>query len=464
MPALVLTSVLLVTTPAAAAVQPGPIRTTSVAATVPAGMSPATVPAGSSPATVPAGSSAASVGQAPAGVGRDLAETPAERAKAIADALRKDPLYVDPAYASAFPPAARAELRRSAVALGYPVYSIVLPLTPGDHFQGQERRVLTLVIDALRQPGLYVVMDGSDRFPISERFDRTEPDDSTLDTARLRALSEAGYRATPAQVLTRMYELLAMPAAPPTSAAPEQGGATGPTGGGSSDASARYAVVSIAAGLLAALVVLGLGLRHRRRRGAGTGPAWRREKPFTIPPHVAATVAAAQRRRLTTETSAELTRLGTELAALPTVGGEGLRHQQQALDAHQAAGRILDSSQDLVDVVGAMVLLDRARREYDLATALAAGRRPTDVPPLCAFNPLHGRASRRPTPVDADGSTLTLPLCGECRGALKRGTAPASLPGDDGPYWHGRDLWARTFFGALDDDLAGAVSRGEHRS
>ena len=52
----------------------------------------------------------------------------------------------------------------------------------------------------------------------------------------------------------------------------------------------------------------------------------------------------------------------------------------------------------------------------------------------------------------------------EARRALKRGTAPASLPGDDGPYWHGTDLWARTFFGALGEDLAGAVARGEYRS
>jgi hypothetical protein len=111
-----------------------------------------------------------------------------------------------------------------------------------------------------------------------------------------------------------------------------------------------------------------------------------------------------------------------------------------------------------------MVLLDKARREYDAAVAVAAGRKRDAVPELCAFNPLHGRASGRPTRVEAGGTTLTLPLCAECRQALKRGKAPASLPGDDGPYWYGDDLWARTFFGNLDGDLAAAVSRGENRS
>jgi hypothetical protein len=111
-----------------------------------------------------------------------------------------------------------------------------------------------------------------------------------------------------------------------------------------------------------------------------------------------------------------------------------------------------------------MVLLDKGRQEYDIAQALAAGRQPDAVQPLCAFNPLHGRASGQPTRVESDGNTLTLPLCSQCKKALKHKSAPASLPGDDGPYWHGDDLWARTFFGALGDDLPAAVSRGEYRS
>jgi hypothetical protein len=46
-----------------------------------------------------------------------------------------------------------------------------------------------------------------------------------------------------------------------------------------------------------------------------------------------------------------------------------------------------------------MVLLDQGRREYDVAQALAAGRKLGVVQPLCAFNPLHERASGRPTGV-----------------------------------------------------------------
>ena len=411
-------------------------------------------------------------------------QTPAERAREIAAALAKDPLYVDPAYASALPETMRADVRNKAKALGYPVYSIVLPLTPSDGFEGKESTVLTLVIDALRRPGLYVVVDGGSRFPWYEVNELPQVDEQRLSVTRGRALDDTGYDAGPTQVLARMYELLALPELPAATTSPtstDRGDRTrGDEDRGDAGTPGWVVVVGIVVGALVVLVALGLliGLRRGgnglRRLGDGPGRRGdrsrrlgvgsRREKAFSIPPHVAATVAAERRRRLTRETTAELTTLGSELAALPEATGEGLQHQQAALDAHDAAGRVLDSSQDLVDVVGAMVLLDQARREYDQAVAVAAGRKADEVQGLCAFNPLHGRSLGRPTQVEDGGTTLTLPLCADCRRALKRGTAPASLPGEDGPYWHGDDLWAQTFFGNIGEDLASAVARGEHRS
>ena len=387
--------------------------------------------------------------------------TPAQRAKQLADALVKDPLYIDPVYAPAVPAAQREEVRAKAKALGYPVYTLVLPLTPGDAFQGEERNVLTLVMDALRKPGLYVVVDGGSRFPWYEAKEVPQLDDEEklLDPARKRALDDTGYDAGPTQVLARFYELLASPTLPPATKKP--GGSGKPSGSDRSEGgSGGVVALGIILGLVV-LVVLGLVIGMRRRGDTSIAP--RKEKPFTIPPHVAATVAAERRRRLTRETTAELTELGSELAALPTVAGDGLQYQQAALDAHDAAGRVLDTSRDLVDVVGAMVLLDQARRELEIAKAIGAGRKAPVVQPLCAFNPLHGRASGRTTQVESDGATLTLPLCADCRHALKRGTAPKSLPGDDGPYWHGHDLWARTFFGTLGENLPAAVNRGEYR-
>ncbi|TDC19242.1 hypothetical protein E1261_34385 [Kribbella albertanoniae] len=386
-------------------------------------------------------------------------QTPAERAREIATALDKDRLYVDPAYKNALPEKLLTDVRTKANALGYPVYSIVLPLTPSDAFQGKESNVLTLVIDAMAKPGLYVVVDGGSRFPWYTVHELPQLDEERLRPVRQRALDDTGYDAGPTEVLARMYELLASPTLP-------RAKPTKSTGGGrdtdrDSDSSAGKVALIIVGGLIV-LVVLGLVIGLIRRGGGPHAP--RRQKTFSIPPHVAATVAAEQRRRLSRETALELTTLGSELAALPTAHGLGLAHQQAALDARQAAEKVLDSSEDLVDVVGAMVLLDKARREYDAAVAVAADRPIDAVPELCAFNPLHGRSAGRKTQVKSDGATLTLPLCAECRRALEHGQAPSSLPGADGPYWHGDDLWARTFFGAIGDDLAGAVSRGDHRS
>ena len=388
-------------------------------------------------------------------------QTPAERAREIATALAKDPLYIDPAYKSALPETLRTDVRDKATALGYPVYSIVLPLTPSDAFQGKESTVLTLVIDALRKPGLYVVVDGGSRFPWYEAHDLPQLDESRLSAVRDRALDDTGYDAGPTEVLARMYELLASPTLPSTTPTISTGsGSRGDEDSDDSSGSGAKVALFIVLGIVA-LVVLGLVIGLLRRRSGGG--AWR-EKAFRIPPHVAATVAAERRRRLVRENTDQLTSLGSQLAALPTVEGPGLRHQQAALDYYAAAGKVLDSSTALVDLVGAMVLLDKARREYDVSVAIAAGRTANAVPELCAFNPLHGRATGRPTHVEADGTTLTLPLCAECRRALKRGKAPASLPGDDGPYWYGDTLWARTFYGTTGDDLAAAVSRGElHR-
>jgi hypothetical protein len=381
------------------------------------------------------------------------AATPAERARAIAAALSKDPLYVDAAYRTGLPENLRDDVRKKAQALGYPVYTVVLPLTPSDEFQGQESTALTLIIDALHKPGLYVVVDGGGRFPWYEAHDLPQVTDEKLDASRDRALDDTGYDAGQTEVLARMYELLAQPGIP----APNPKPGTPARSRTSDDGGHGWIVAgSIIGGLV---VLVGLGLVIGRLRGPGSG----RGKTFRIPPHVAATVAAERRRRLTRETTAELTTLGSELAALPTTSGPGLVHQQAALDDHAAASKVLDSSPDLVDLVGAMVLLDKARREYDAAVAAAAGRRTDAVPDLCAFNPLHGRASGRPTKVESDGTTLMLPLCVECRQALRKGRAPGSLPGQDGPYWYEDTLWARTFFGTTGENLAEAVSRGELR-
>ena len=67
------------------------------------------------------------------------------------------------------------------------------------------------MIDALRKPGLYVVVDGGARFPWYESTDVPQLDEKQAQAARERALDDTGYDAGPTEVLARMYELLAGP-------------------------------------------------------------------------------------------------------------------------------------------------------------------------------------------------------------------------------------------------------------
>lgn len=208
-------------------------------------------------------------------------QTPAERAQEIATALAKDPLYVDPAYATGLPENLRADARTKSKALGYPVYSIILPLTPSDAFQGKERNVLTLVMDAMRKPGLYVVVDGGQRFPWIEVKDVPQLTEEQVDNARDHALKDTGYDAGPTEVIARMYELLAGPPLPPVKRPKDN-----PISAPRVLQSDGFPVLTVVVAGFAVLVAIGLfiGLRRRRPRQA-----------FSIPPHVAATVAAERR-------------------------------------------------------------------------------------------------------------------------------------------------------------------------
>ena len=211
-------------------------------------------------------------------------QTPAERAREIATALTKDPLYVDPAYASALPETLRADVRAKAKALGYPVYSIVLPLTPSDAFQGKERNVLTLVIDALRKPGLYVVVDGGGRFPWYEAQDaaaaRREQAAVRPGSARSTTPGTTPGRPRCWPGCTSCWPAPALPrdARPTTSR--RTGSATYDD---RSDGSAR---LGIAVGRCSGSSPGGAGAgdRSASRRGcAAAAAAPRREKPFTHP-------------------------------------------------------------------------------------------------------------------------------------------------------------------------------------
>lgn len=150
--------------------------------------------------------------------------------------------------------------------------------------------------------------------------------------------------------------------------------------------------------------------------------------------------------------------LRSELAAL------------QDLRAKRAHQRVDDAVRDRVDgsYDAARTLLEspgrEGRREPDLVGALVltrVARAALDAPTgavyhPCFVNPLHGRATGSRA---VDGGGTEVPVCRACaRGGasdpyvVRRGLRSA-------PYYAGDDVWARTGYGALTDDLWSEVAR-----
>jgi hypothetical protein len=121
----------------------------------------------------------------------------------------------------------------------------------------------------------------------------------------------------------------------------------------------------------------------------------------------------------------------------------------EAFEAQRAASKAIEDARRPVDWVGAFVLA---------SNGLAAVRDQSSRP--CFFNPLHRRAKRR-TRWKRGPKTIEIPACNTCERALKTGRRPQELHDEGKPYWERDTVWARTGFGALDEDVALAVLRGE---
>lgn len=117
-----------------------------------------------------------------------------------------------------------------------------------------------------------------------------------------------------------------------------------------------------------------------------------------------------------------------------------------ATAAREAADLLIDSD-DRADLAGALVLarigerqLSRTHRAY----------RP------CFFDPLHAEGTRTASWRFGEAS-VEVPVCRACERTLDTGGTPQALRRGRRPYFEGDDLWARTGFGALADDLAAQV-------
>jgi hypothetical protein len=359
-----------------------------------------------------------------------------ERVTYIARQLERSPLYVSDTLARVLPEADIRRIRARIGGLASPAYVAVVPDSHrgADPVAGDE--LAGLLRARLRRPGVYATFDEHGELDAVVTFGGAEtplePDD--LESA---VLEDVPYGAPPATGVLYALELLR------TGKRSKQGG-----GEESSIGSDGAAIM-----IVALLVFGGLTYRFTRRRlrSRAPGRAGRPRKPRRRPPsqRVPSPVADAGPALVAAtgheqQAIAALARLSSAIEGAP-------EPPAAALDAYAAASKLLDDEHPAIDDVAAMVLV-RA------GFAALEGRDPRP----CFFNPLHG-GRRRPTRWRLRDEDVIIPACARCGRALRRGRQPESL-GDRGePYWRRDTIWARTGFGAIDDELADRILRGEAR-
>ncbi|WP_166133587.1 hypothetical protein [Nocardioides ochotonae] len=214
-----------------------------------------------------------------------------------------------------------------------------------------------------------------------------------------------------------------------------------------------YAVVATGLGVGVAIVAWFVLRTLARWRELAPGAAVARgvptgTRPETDPRTPAAPSAPEVRRRA----EKELSVLDRALLRRSTAGLDPA-HEQRLDGSRTAARTLLDTTAeqdaDLLESLGALVLVRSAQR---LLAQPSTPYRP------CFFNPWHGEGTARVAAPVGTGDQVDLPACERCRRAQSRQALsdPLLVRGRLRrlrPYWEGDDVWARTGFGAISDDL-----------
>lgn len=156
---------------------------------------------------------------------------------------------------------------------------------------------------------------------------------------------------------------------------------------------------------------------------------------------------------LRADASSHLTTLADALARGHSRDAEAPDQIESVLLARTVAETLMRSN-DVADLIGAVVVARTGLRDLE---QLRTKRTLTAYRP-CFFNPVHQPAYDRAT-WRVDHATVSLPACSKCLTAIRAGHEPEVLRlGRRGhPYYERDDIWARTGFGALVDDLAAQV-------
>ncbi|GAA2075488.1 hypothetical protein GCM10009801_30160 [Streptomyces albiaxialis] len=417
----------------------------------------------------------------------------------IADALRRSPVYVDPAYERALPPARQRALVRQIEKTGIPIRVVIVPLVKGDDWNGESAKLVDVVRDRLgesrQKEAVYVTLSdtGSQgQYLDGHEFprDKHEAMWAASTVGHIEKLREKGLddRISRAVEIIESGDGLKQYERATADLKDSYGKDKGGDGASGDDEGTSPAFLLVL--VLGPLLLLAAGLTLflvRRRRGRSAV-----RTPFAAPRTVFATARRTSESDLRRRAQEEVVALGEEVGAHEQHEQGDTALLQLALDAYAAAGTVLDSARGIPDLAGVLALVHEGRealraldegqdasqggsRSGSQAGSQGGGRKGKRKRggarlPVCFFDPLHGRATgwTRWRPL-GHRESLRIAACEACAGALRARRAPEALTdtheGRTVPYFEvppARSLWSATGYGSLGDEpLAARVARGE---
>ncbi|WP_112248667.1 hypothetical protein [Kribbella monticola] len=413
------------------------------------------------------------------------AAAPPELPDQIAAAWRTDHVYLYPAMRSSFPQAELDRIRAATRTVSFPVYIALLPRTPVT--RSGDLDLPTLLQARVGQPGLYLVWTAAGENWSGEEtlirpgglkgrsLTRVQLDDK-WDNKVVTSRPAPGIVRTIQQAATA-YDGRPLPDVPAGDLDPADEDDSGMSTTDKEDLSAFIGMG--AGGLVGFLLVIGLTLRHHRRRPSAKARLRSKARSKTkarskAKAGIGATEAGTPTRIASVQLQADrwiakADRAVRDLEARITASDRGrakvklpeLLDQRDDASERLTAARALRSAapEDLAATAGALVLARQAQQ-------VAGGK---EVQPPCFFDPTH-----QPGSVQAAWTEDTeVPACPACARVLARGETPrgfrlwkkSGLLGLDRkavPYWTldpKEEPLLATGFGALEDDLADRVER-----
>jgi hypothetical protein len=329
-----------------------------------------------------------------------------------AQALRSDPVHVDPAAEMRLSASDADALRRRIDQGAGPMYVAILPDAAKREAGGSAEGAIRLLADRLARPGVYAVVVGT-----TFRAGSTDlPSGVTAEqaTAALREHRDEGVAATLLAFTDRMADVRA-------GRTPDTSEDSGGGGGG------------LGAPLLAGLLALGGGalLVGRRRRRAAE---------------------AVELAELKANVRDDLVALGDDIRALdldmemPGTPAAAKADYARAVDAYDQADTHWERARRPEDFEPIGALLEEGRYAMTAAKSRVAGEPVPERTPPCFFDPRHGPSAREVEWAPYGGTPRPVPACEADAQRVERGEDPQSrevtVGGRQVPYWNAGPMYA----------------------